>query len=163
MESFLTEYHIDFLPFQALLRETPSLIAGSSALALYLKSNGIDPGYEPGDIDIWIERELKNVTNLCKALKEFGAPLRNISEEDFMNKDTIYQIGVEPVRVDIMSDLFGMNFKQAWKARTKTRYADVPVGLIGLNDLIKSKEKAGRKQDKLDIEKLALLKRPKTK
>ena len=55
MESFLTEYHIDFLPFQALLRETPSLVAGSSALALYLKSNGIDPGYEPGDIDIWIE------------------------------------------------------------------------------------------------------------
>ena len=55
MESFLAEYHIDFPPFQALLRETPSLVAGSSALALYLKSNGVDPGYKPGDIDIWTE------------------------------------------------------------------------------------------------------------
>ena len=55
MEAFLTEYHIDFPKFQALLRDTPSLVAGSSSLALYLKSNGVDPGYEPGDIDIWIE------------------------------------------------------------------------------------------------------------
>jgi hypothetical protein len=55
MESFLTEYHIDFPPFQALLRETSSLVAGSSALALYLKSNGVNPGYEPGDMDVWIE------------------------------------------------------------------------------------------------------------
>ena len=60
MESFLAEYHIDFLPFQALLRETPSLVAGSSALALYLKCNGIDPDYTPGDIDIWIEEYASN-------------------------------------------------------------------------------------------------------
>lgn len=55
MESFLADYDIAFPRFQHLLKTTPSLLAGSSALALYLKENGIDPGYEPGDMDIWIQ------------------------------------------------------------------------------------------------------------
>ncbi|MBU2573355.1 MAG: nucleotidyltransferase [Elusimicrobia bacterium] len=129
------------------------LIIGAYATIYYT-----EPRYTK-DLDIWIERDFENITNLYKALKKFGAPLRNISEEDFMDKGTIYQIGVEPVRIDIVSDLAGINFKQAWKAKTKAKYDDVPVSLIGLNDLIKSKEKAGRKQDEIDIEKLLPLRK----
>ncbi len=129
------------------------LIIGAYATIYYT-----EPRYTK-DIDIWIERDLENAANLYEALKKFGAPLRNISKEDFMGKGTIYQIGVEPVRVDILADLSGMSFKRAWTARVKARYDDVPVNVVGLNELIKAKEKAGRKQDELDLEKLLLVKK----
>ncbi len=93
---------------------------------------------------------------MYKALKKFGAPLANISEEDFMKKDTVYQIGIEPVRIDILSDLFGINFKQAWKCMVKTKYDNVSINIIDLENLIKSKKKTGRKQDEIDIEKLLM-------
>jgi predicted nucleotidyltransferase len=129
------------------------LIIGAYATIYYT-----EPRYTK-DIDIWIERDLKNVGRLYKALKKFGAPLVNISEEDFMKKGTIYQIGVEPVRIDILADLSGVDFKRAWAARTKARYEDVPANVAGLDDLIKAKKEAGRKQDEVDLEKLMLVKK----
>lgn len=129
------------------------LIIGAYATIHYT-----EPRYTK-DIDIWIERDPGNVGRLYKALKKFGAPLMDISEEDFMKEDMIYQIGVEPVRIDILVDLSGMSFKRAWAERTKARYDDVPANVAGLNELIKTKEKAGRKQDEADLEKLLLVKK----
>lgn len=55
MEAFLESYRIPFAPFQELVNATNSLVAGSAALALYLQQHGVDPGFTPGDMDIWAE------------------------------------------------------------------------------------------------------------
>lgn len=129
------------------------LIIGAYATIYYT-----EPRYTK-DIDIWVWREEKNINKLYKALAEFGSPLKNISKEDFMKKDTVYQIGIEPVRIDILTDLSGINFEEAWKARTRTKYENVPVNIVGLNNLIKSKKKTGRKTDEVDLGKLIMAKK----
>ncbi len=107
------------------------------------------------DIDIWISNNEANAVKVYKALKEFGAPLLDINASDFTKDNLIYQIGVAPVRVDIMMSLPGSKFSTAWNRRKRTKYGATPINLIGLSELIKSKKIAGRKQDKLDLEMLA--------
>ena len=89
MESFLADYDIDFPRFQHLLQKTPSLLAGSAALALYLKENGIDPGYEPGDMDIWVlEYDVSGTmmeTLFRHFLFEFGYYFQNVFENEENN------------------------------------------------------------------------------
>jgi hypothetical protein len=89
MESFLADYDIDFPRFQHLLQRTPSLLAGSAALALYLKENGIDPGYEPGDMDIWVlEYDVSGTmmeTLFRHFLFEFGYYFQNVFENEENN------------------------------------------------------------------------------
>lgn len=106
------------------------------------------------NIDIWVESTLKNAEKLYKALGEFGAPLKDISAKDFANRKTIYQIGIAPVRIDIITGILGSTFAKAWKNRRKTKYADVPINIIGVKDLIRSKKKTGRPLDLNDIEQL---------
>ena len=124
------------------------LIVGAYAVIFYT-----EPRYTK-DIDIWVEPALKNAEKLYKALGEFGAPLKEISIKDFANKKTIYQIGVAPVRIDIITSISGSIFADAWKDRRKTKYADVSINIIGVKDLIRSKKKAGRPQDSIDITQL---------
>ena len=89
MESFLADYDIAFPRFQHLLQTTPSLLAGSSALALYLKENGIDPGYEPGDMDIWIQEYDVSGTMMETLFRhflfEFGYYFQHVFEHDEHN------------------------------------------------------------------------------
>jgi len=73
------------------------LIVGAYAVIHYT-----EPRYTK-DLDIWVEPEIKNAKRVYEALKEFGAPLKDISVADFANKNLVYQIGVEPVRVDIIN------------------------------------------------------------
>ncbi len=106
------------------------------------------------DIDIWVKPDIKNAEKVYKSLSEFGAPLRNIKVNDFTNKKMIYQIGVAPVRIDIIIGTTGMKFDSAWEKRKKSFYDKVSVNIISRKDLIKIKTKLKRKQDILDIEKL---------
>lgn len=124
------------------------LVVGAYAVIFYT-----EPRYTK-DIDIWVEPTLENAEKLYKALGEFGAPLKNISPKDFTNKKTIYQIGVAPVRIDIITSISGSIFTEAWKNRRKTKYADVSINIIGVKDLIRSKKKTGRPQDFIDITQL---------
>ena len=115
------------------------------------------------DIDIWIKPDLKNANNLYRALKTFGAPLKDISIEDFTNKRLIYQIGLPPVRVDIIMALGGLNFNSAWRGRKRSKYGTVPINILGLKELIKSKKRMARKQDLLDLDKLSAMLKKKDK
>ena len=124
------------------------LVVGAYAVIFYT-----EPRYTK-DIDVWVEPTLKNAEKLYKALGEFGAPLKDISAKDFANKKTIYQIGVAPVRIDIITGISGSIFTEAWKGRQKTRYADVSINVIGIKDLIRSKKKTGRPLDLNDIAQL---------
>ncbi len=127
-------------------RRVRYLLVGAYAVIHYT-----EPRYTK-DLDIWIKPEIKNATRFYKALKEFGAPLRDIVEEDFTNENLVYQIGVAPVRVDIIMGLSGIKFDQAWKNRKFASFGGVKVNIIGIKELIKSKRKLKRYTDIADIE-----------
>jgi len=93
------------------------------------------------DLDTWVDCKIQNAQRLYKALKEFGAPLKGIRLEDLTNNRMIYQIGVAPIRVDILMGLRGLNFDRAWLKRRKSKYAGIGVNIIGIKELIYSKKK----------------------
>lgn len=106
------------------------------------------------DIDIFVDVSAVNAKRLYKALKEFGAPLKAVSVGDFRNKDTIFQIGVAPVRIDILCGLESIEFGAAWKNRIEAPYGSAKANVIGVGDLIKTKESAKRSIDLFDLAKL---------
>lgn len=110
------------------------------------------------DLDIWVKTDIENATKLYDALREFGAPLKGVAVKDFTDKRKIYQIGVAPIRVDIMMSLKGVRFERAWKNKKETKYADIPINILGIGELIASKRKFKREQDVLDLKKLLAVK-----
>ena len=122
------------------------LLVGAYAVMYYTR-----PRYTK-DIDIWIIPELNDVYKIHQALKEFGAPLKGIKAKDFTDTKMIYQIGVAPVRIDILFSLPGVSFKSAWKNKKRICYGKTSVFLLGQSDLIAAKKKAGRPHDQIDLE-----------
>lgn len=106
------------------------------------------------DLDLWIDNDLANARRLHQALTAFGAPITEYSPENFTRPGMVYQIGVPPLRVDMLTSLPSLNFREAWSRRVRTRSGGEPLSFVSLDDLIKSKRKAGRLQDKLDLENL---------
>ncbi len=133
------------------------LIVGAYAVIYYT-----GPRYTK-DIDIWIKPDVENAKRVYRALKEFGVPLENVSVDVFTNKNLIYQIGVEPVRVDIIMSLAGIDFDHAWNRRKRIKYGEVSVNIINIKDLITAKRKLKRPNDIVDLEKLKLARRLKSK
>jgi hypothetical protein len=107
------------------------------------------------EIDVWIPPALNDAAQVYQALKAFGAPLRDMTVKDFQNPDTFLQIGVAPVRIDIILNVPGTSWEQAWKHRRRNQYGKTPIHIIGLDELIQTKKSAGRPQDRLDLSKLA--------
>ena len=126
--------------------EVRYLVVGAHAVIFYSV-----PRYTK-DLDIWIEPTRENAERAYRALAAFGAPLANISMADLCTPETILQIGVEPNRIDILTDVEGLRFEDAWRHRQQTTYGGEPVGLLSLSDLIAAKKAAGRPQDLLDLE-----------
>lgn len=124
------------------------LVVGAYAVIYYT-----EPRYTK-DIDVWVKADKDNINKLYHALKVFGAPLKNIAVEDLMNESMVYQMGVAPVRIDILMGLPGIKFEDAWKNKKKSNYANTPINIIGIDDLVESKKKAMRDQDVLDLKKL---------
>ncbi len=106
------------------------------------------------DIDVWVIPEMNVADKVYEALKEFGAPLTGMSAGDFEDKKMIFQMGVAPVRIDVMVDLPGVSFELAWKNRKKVKYGKTSINVLGVAELVKAKKIANRTQDKLDLEKL---------
>ena len=106
------------------------------------------------DLDVFIATDQENAKSVYLALKEFGAPLENLSSDDFAHKGYFYQMGKPPLRVDIMMSIPGIEFDIAWKNRELVEFDDLKLFFISRSDLIKAKEASGRPQDKIDVEKL---------
>jgi Nucleotidyl transferase of unknown function (DUF2204) len=104
------------------------------------------------DLDLWIEPSLENARHVFAALQRFGAPLRDLKVEDLTTPGIIFQIGVEPNRIDLLTDIEGLDFESAWQRRVAATYGDVPISILSLDDLLASKRAAGRPQDLLDAE-----------
>lgn len=123
------------------------LVVGGFAVMRYT-----EPRYTK-DLDLWIETTPQNAKRVYAALAEFGGPLSGFSPEDFAGRYSMFQIGVAPVRVDILGDLPGVRFSSAWPKRVRTK---VDEGLfapfISRLDLIKAKRAAGRRVDKDDVD-----------
>jgi len=128
------------------------LIIGGYAVVKYT-----EPRYTK-DLDLWIRADRKNAAAVFKALREFGAPLAGMTEDDFAHEGYFYQMGVPPVRVDVMMSITGLTFDQAWKHRVEADFDGIPVMFISREDLIASKLAAGRPQDMIDVTMLSQLK-----
>lgn len=124
------------------------LIIGGQAVIYYA-----EPRYTK-DVDILVEASKSNSKRLIAALKEFGAPTDNLTEEDFSTPGTLYVFGLPPNRVDILTSATGVDFKSAWKNRTRIVLKKVPAYFCSKKDLIKMKKAAGRLQDLVDLESL---------
>ncbi len=126
------------------------LIVGGYAVAEHA-----EPRYTK-DIDIWVEASPENATRVFQALREFGAPLRGMTEDDFAHEGYFYQMGIPPARVDILMSISGVKFESAWNNRVEREYGGVKALFISKSDLITAKLAAGRPQDLLDAQVLSL-------
>ena len=107
------------------------------------------------DLDLWISTEPINAESVYKALKEFGAPLADLSAADFSEEGYFYQMGVPPMRVDILMGIPGGDFEQAWQKRNEVDFDGLIVPFISKQDLINAKRASGRPQDLIDADLLS--------
>ncbi len=106
------------------------------------------------DLGLWISTDEENSKAIFAALKEFGAPLKDLTPRDFSQKGYFYQMGNPPFRLDIMMSIPGVEFEDAWRVREEVMLGGSFVHFISKADLIKAKQDSGRPQDLLDVEKL---------
>ncbi|MCR4318651.1 MAG: nucleotidyltransferase [Planctomycetes bacterium] len=107
------------------------------------------------DIDIWVESTEENSILIYKALQEFGAPMEEIDKTTFAERGTIFQIGVEPTRIDLITEISGeVNFQIAFSRAVEKYVDEIPIRFLGVEDLIENKTATGRTKDKLDVKEL---------
>ena len=106
------------------------------------------------DLDLWISIDEENSKAIYAALKEFGAPLKNLYPADFTQKDYFYQMGNPPFRLDVMMSIPGVTFETAWANRENVQLEGFVIPFISKADLIKAKETSARDQDLIDAKKL---------
>lgn len=104
------------------------------------------------DLDIWVRPDGENARRILAALLTFGAPLGDLTEDDLTASGTIFQIGVPPLRIDLITSIDGVEFSNAWPDRFSTFFGDVPVSVISRRHLIVNKRAAARLQDLADAE-----------
>jgi hypothetical protein len=122
------------------------LVVGAHALAAHGQVRATK------DLDIWIRPDKANSRRVIEALREFGAPLQDLTEKDLTEPGLIVQIGVAPVRIDLLTAIDGVDFAEAWPDRVSARFADQEVHVLSRAHLIKNKQASGRKQDLADLE-----------
>ena len=125
------------------------LVIGGYAVIQYA-----EPRYTK-DLDIWISVDKDNAASVFKALKEFGAPLAEMTEADFAEEGYFYQMGRPPMRVDIFMGIPGIAFEHAWSQRVEVDFDGLVVKFISREDLIAAKKASGRPQDLIDAELLS--------
>jgi hypothetical protein len=124
------------------------LVVGAHALAVYGHVRATK------DLDVWIRPDSENADKVIAALTSFGAPLTELLPEDLTRPDTVFQIGIEPLRIDLLTSIDGVDFAEAWIDRFESIFAGVPVNVISRRHLIKNKLSTNRLQDRADVEHL---------
>ncbi|GIW40917.1 MAG: hypothetical protein KatS3mg076_1494 [Candidatus Binatia bacterium] len=131
--------------FRDLLRafsdaEVRFLVVGAYAVSIHSEPRAT------GDLDLWVEPTRENARKVLLALREFGVPLHDISEEDLTRDDLVFQIGLPPRRVDLLTGITGVAFEEAWPNpwRSKT-VVSACLSSAGRNSFGTSAPSAGRK------------------
>ena len=130
------------------------LLVGAYALAAH--------GYPRAtmDIDIWVMPSPQNADAVLRALRRFGAHLNNLSKEDLQKDGTVFQIGVAPRRIDIITAASGLHFEEAYARSLSVNIEGIEVHIPSIEDLIRNKRATGRTKDLADSEVLESLKTP---
>jgi hypothetical protein len=103
-----------------------------------------------GDIDIWVRADENNSKKVHKALTRFGAPVERINITDFAHEGVIFQIGVAPRRIDIITQISGVTFGEANEDKIIVEVEQLKLPVLSFKKLIKNKMSTGREKDKLD-------------
>lgn len=127
-------------------RNVRFLIVGAYALGVHGRPRAT------GDLDVWVDATPENAPRVMQALKDFGAPTTEISAADFSQPGVVFQIGLAPARIDVLTKLSGLTFDEAWPARHRAPFGPLDVDFIGRADFIKNKRATGRAKDLGDIE-----------
>jgi hypothetical protein len=130
------------------------LVVGAHALAAHGHVRAT------GDLDIWVRPAAANAGRVIKALTAFGAPLADLTESDLMRPGLVFQIGVAPLRIDILTAIDAVQFDDAWNDRFTTSFDGETVAVLSAAHLIKNKRAVGRAQDLADLEWLEKRRKP---
>ena len=137
--------------FRDLLRALSDAGARFLVVGAYAVSFHSEPR-ATGDLDIWVDPAPDNGARVYRALAAFGAPLGELAESDLSTPDIVFQIGVAPRRIDIMTSITAVAFEEAWPTRTEAAYGGVNFPIIGIDALMKNKQALGRAKDLVDLD-----------
>ena len=121
------------------------LVVGAHALAAHGAPRAT------GDLDIWVRATPDNADRVLEALRQFGAPLLDLTKADLVSPDVVFQIGLAPSRIDLLTSITGVEFDRAWPNRIHVTIGELTVPVLGRNDFIANKEATGRPRDLLDV------------
>ena len=107
-----------------------------------------------GDIDIWVEPSAENSERVYRSMEAFGAPLHEIDDATFATPGVVFQIGVAPRRIDIITTISGVEFNEAYQQRQIVEMEGLSITILSLYDLIRNKKATGRDKDRLDADQL---------
>ncbi|HEY2954624.1 MAG TPA: nucleotidyltransferase [Candidatus Eisenbacteria bacterium] len=122
------------------------LVVGAHALAFHGRVRATQ------DLDVWVRPEPPNARRILSALTDFGAPLQDLTVEDLTRPGLIYQIGLPPIRIDVMTSIDGVTFEAAWATRVRAEVDGLGVSVLSREHLLQNKRAVGRKQDQADVE-----------
>ena len=124
------------------------LVVGAYALAVLGRPRAT------GDLDVWVEPTPRNARKAYEALRVFGAPLRDLTVTDLTTPGVVFQIGLPPLRIDVLTEISGVTFTPAWRRRVRASFDDVPIAVLGRQDFLTNKRATGRLKDLADAERL---------
>lgn len=127
-------------------RQVEFIVVGAHALAAHGHVRATK------DLDIWIRPTQENAERVMAALIGFGAPLHDLTIEDLVTPNVVFQIGVAPIRIDVLTAIDGVDFTSAWDSRMHTRFAGLSVSVLSHEHLIQNKLASGRPQDLADVD-----------
>jgi hypothetical protein len=120
------------------------LVVGADALSVH------DRARATKDLGIWIRPTAENAARAWRALAMFGAPLDRLAVDDLQSQDTVFQIGIAPIRIDVLTSITGVRFNEAWENRIEVERDGLMLPVIGAREFIRNKEATGRDQDRVD-------------
>jgi hypothetical protein len=124
------------------------LIIGAHALAAHGRPRAT------GDLDIWVRPTPENAERVWRALEIFGAPVGDLTREDLATEEVVFQIGIEPARIDLLTAVTGLTFEEAWSRRDRFEVEGRTLPFLSREDLIRNKTALGRPRDLADIDDL---------
>ena len=124
--------------------EVEFLVVGAYALA----AHGLPRA--TGDIDLWVRCSEPNAWKILAALARFGAPLGEVTVRDFETPGIVFQIGLVPRRIDVLTSIDGVTFDEAWPCRKEVVLDGLKVPVLGRDHLLRNKLASGRPKDLVD-------------
>ncbi len=143
----MATFNRDFRDFFALLnsREVDYMIIGGVAYNFHAVPRSTK------DIDIWVNPERENLQRLLNAIQAFGFPTEATSLEELATMPKVLMLGRVPYRIDVLTRPDGIEWSTAHKRVVPSKYDDVPISVLGIEDLICNKRAAGRPRDLADV------------